>query len=364
MRRSDAQRPWRGSADAKPSMRPVQPTRHSRPRSKRSTRGFRQALCGLLSCAAISGCSAQRLLPSAGFTQVLGRQHPLAGQVWNVARAAPSNPEELHNALENAAFVVLGETHDNRDHHLLQAQLVERFTTTHRHAHIAFEMLDEDQAAALSGRAPVTADELARRVHWDSSGWPAFELYRPVFTQALANGARIVAAHPNAKHVRESMAGVTESEAQSLRLNTPLDAQQQAAQREEIRASHCGQAPDAMVSAMQLAQSYKDAFMARALIRTGAPSLLLAGRGHARNDRAVPLFLRRQGAASVLSVAFVDVENDRTQVSDYDVGAFDFVVFTPRVTDEDACERFKAQLDAMRKQHAAPGAPIGGSTGP
>jgi uncharacterized iron-regulated protein len=305
----------------------------------------------------LGGCTAQHVLrPPGGFTQTLGRAHPLSGRVWDVSRHELSTPSGLLAALERAAFVVLGETHDNRDHHLLQAELLQHFAATHEHAAVAFEMLDENQASELGG-AGTTADALAARVHWSASGWPPFELYRPVFEAAIAARAHIVAAHPSAAHVRASMAGVSEIEARALHLDRALPPQQQEAQRDEIRAGHCGQAPDAMVSAMQRAQSYKDAFMARALVQSGPPTLLVAGRGHARGDRGVPLFLRRFGIASVLSVAFVEVEDERTRALDYDIAAFDFVVFTPRVTDEDACERFKRQLESMRGQHGAAAAP-------
>lgn len=329
-------------------------------------RAARVVLCvALAASAALGGCATEHLLrPTGGFTQQLGRRHPLAGHVWNVARGAACMPDELEDALDRADFVVLGETHDNRDHHLLEAELVRQFAHAHEHVHehdaaherarIAFEMLDEDQAASL--RSPFkTPEELARRVHWSESGWPAFELYRPVFARAIAAGMRIVAAHPSATHVRDSMHGIAAGEALRLRLDLPLAARQQAAQREEIRASHCGHANDAMLLAMQQAQAYKDAFMAAAMLQAAAPTVLIAGRGHARNDRAVPLFLHRAGAKSVLSIAFIDVDDDHTRASDYDIAAYDFVVFTPRVTDQDPCQQFKVQLEAMRKRRGTAG---------
>jgi uncharacterized iron-regulated protein len=301
----------------------------------------------------LGGCTSQSVLrPPGGFTQTLGRAHPLSGRVLDLSRRELSTPSRLLAALERADFVVLGETHDNRDHHLLQAELLRHFAATHEHAAVAFEMLDENQASELRHGA-ATADALAARVRWSASAWPAFELYRPVFDAAIAAHLRIVAAHPSAAHVRASMGGVPETEARALHLDLALPARQQEAQRDEIRAGHCGHAPDTMVTAMQRAQSYKDAFMARALVQSGPRTLLVAGRGHARNDRGVPVFLRRFGIASVLSVAFVEVEDEHTRALDYDIAAFDFVVFTPRVTDEDACERFKRQLEAMRAQHDA-----------
>jgi uncharacterized iron-regulated protein len=309
--------------------------------------------------AAAEGCATQQplLQPAHGFTHRLGRTHVLAGRILDVAAHTLVAPAVLFGALNETRFALLGETHDNRDHHLLQAQLIEAFAHSHPRPSVGFEMLDETQAAPLAQLSATTTPEtLAQQVAWSNSGWPAFELYRPVFAAALAGGGRIVAAHPSTDHVRASLKGVDANETRALHLDQPLPESQQAAQREEIRESHCGHAPDAMVSAMQSAQSYKDAFMARALVQAGPPALLITGRGHARKDRGVPLFLQRSGAGGVLSIAFMEVVDDKSRPSDYDVSAFDFVVFTPRETDEDPCEQFKRQLEAMH-QHAAPPAP-------
>jgi uncharacterized iron-regulated protein len=204
------------------------------------------------------------------------------------------------------------------------------------------------QEPASLGETLRTADELAARVHWEDSGWPELRIYRPVFEVALAHSVPLLAAHPSAEHVRASMHGLAPDEAAALKLDRPLPEPQIAAQRDEIRDSHCGHANDAMLTAMQRAQVYKDAFMARALVHTQRETALIAGRGHARNDRAVPYFLHRHGAERVVSVAFVDVADDRLSPTDYDVEAFDFVVFTPRVSDEDPCEAFRKQLEQMR----------------
>jgi uncharacterized iron-regulated protein len=275
----------------------------------------------------------------------------LVGRVYDVAEQRFVAPAALEKALARASLVVLGETHDNRDHHALEAQLLQKFAATHPGARVGFEMLDADQAVLLARPpAPANADELAERVAWAKSGWPEFALYRPVFERALAAHLPIVAAHPAAASVRASLHAIAADEAQALHLDLPLPAAQQAAQQAEIRDAHCGHAPAAMVSAMQRAQSFKDAFMARALLRAGLPALLVTGRGHARKDRGVPLFWLRSGRAS-LSIGLVDVADAALAPRDYDVGAFDLVVFTPRVSDEDPCQRFREQLEHM--QHGA-----------
>jgi uncharacterized iron-regulated protein len=106
-----------------------------------------------------------------------------------------------------------------------------------------------------------------------------------------------------------------------------------------------------MVEPMVQAQVFKDAWLARALADAHAPAALVAGRGHVHLARGVPRALRRQGLSNVLSIAMIDVEDAKVLPADYDVAAYDFALFTPRTTDESACERFQKQLEHMRKQH-------------
>jgi uncharacterized iron-regulated protein len=310
-------------------------------------------LRGLLALCMVAavGCttSNSQLVPDKGFSSQLGGQHILLGQVYR--GPARVTRDALFSALGHARYVVLGETHDNRDHHQLQAQLVQQFLAAQPGAAVAFEMLDEDDTGALSAQ---TASELEQRVDWANSGWPDFALYRPVFDAAFSAHARVVAAHPSTEHVRASMQGVAEAEARALHIDQPLPEAQIQAQHDEIRESHCGHAPDQMLTAMQRAQVYKDAFMARAVTQTHVPTVLIAGRGHARNDRAVPYFLKRAGSSATLSIAFIEVEDGREDPSTYDTEAFDYVIFTPRASNEDPCEKFRKQLEQMR-QHPGGG---------
>jgi hypothetical protein len=135
-----------------------------------------------------------------------------------------------------------------------------------------------------------------------------------------------------------------------LGLDRPLSPERQAPMATEIRDAHCGQIPEGMVEGMVAAQRARDAQMARSLAEaaTADGGLLIAGAGHVRTDRGVPVDLAAVApGARVLSVAFVEVRDDRRDPGTYAerFGAatlpFDFVWFTPRVDDRDPCERFR-----------------------
>jgi uncharacterized iron-regulated protein len=325
------------------------------------TEGMRSRLLVLSAVMLVSACAhRESFAPAAGFRHALGREHPLSGRVWSPGENRFVPPALLLSHVRASRWLVLGETHDNVDHHLLEARLVDAFLSTHPQASVALEMLDETQAPALAEPGPRSASELAERVRWADSGWPDFALYEPVFRAVFAGGGRVVAAHPSRAHVKASMAGVPDELRAPLKLEAALPKPLHDTFAQEIRDSHCGYAPEGMVVPMVRAQTFKDAWMARALVDAGAPALLIAGRGHADEQRGVPRYLRAHGIDPVLTVAFMDVAEGREQPRDYDVAAYDFVVFTPRTTDESACERFKKQLERM--QHAPASAPAHGET--
>jgi uncharacterized iron-regulated protein len=111
-----------------------------------------RALALALCCAfaAISCGAPARLMPTTGYELQLGRQHPLSGRVYAPAARDFRSPSQLTAALENARYLILGETHDNPDHHRLQAQLLAIFLAQHPAAQVGFEMLDETAGASIA----------------------------------------------------------------------------------------------------------------------------------------------------------------------------------------------------------------------
>lgn len=308
----------------------------------------------LLLCSLLGACAGRSTLtPEAGFSLPLGREEPLTGRIWSTQRRAFATRKELFAAVRQSRFLLLGETHDNADHHQLEATLLGTWLDAQDQARVGFEMIDEEQAPALSDPIPTRADALASKLRWSESGWPDFALYKPVFEVALARRASLFAAHPSRARVRSAMHAIDPQQARALALDPPLPAAERDALAKEIRDSHCGHAPEAMLAPMIAAQSFKDAWMARALHDAGAPAALVAGRGHIRNDRGIPVFLKRRGATGVLSVAMLDVDRGHDDSTDYELSAYDFVVFTPRTSDASACDRFREQLERMRHPPAA-----------
>jgi uncharacterized iron-regulated protein len=300
------------------------------------------------------------------FQSEIDRDHPLVGRLWDVAAAQFVSEDELARALAPAKFVVLGEKHDNPDHHMLQARMLGHVLSLRPEPpSVVFEMIDLslqpkiDRALAAH---PADPDALAAAVDWARSGWPDFRIYRPVFARALDAGAPIVAAGLDRdvamRLAREGEAALDPELARRFALDRPLSDSAREALREEMRRAHCGLLPETMLDAMVLVQRARDAQFAARLHAAADPgaAVLITGNGHARKDRGVPAQLAKAFAAEALSVGLLEVQASWRDPAEYAAafGAsalpFDYVWFTPRASDEDPCE-------ALRGAHGSHGEP-------
>ncbi len=308
-------------------------------------------LLGLSATAALPA----RAEPLPAFTAPLLRDHPLVGKVWLPGPGRFATPDEVVALARAADAVLLGETHDNADHHALQAWMLGRLTEPGRRPLVALEMIDSGQEAALRRHleaAPDDADGLGAALDWDKSGWPAWTMYRPVAEAALRAGAPLSPANLTRAQVRAIARGEDNSPLPAL----PAD--QIALMENEIKTGHCGMLPDKAVAGMVRVQRSRDAVMAQALSRgldrtDGA--VLIAGAGHVRTDHGVPAVLAAdRPQAKVFALAFLEAKQDETDPAAYgrlfDSPSlpFDAVWFTPRAEREDQCEAFRRHMEQKK----------------
>lgn len=293
--------------------------------------------------------------PPPAFTTPLERDHPLVGKVWLPASGRFIGVDELVAQARAADAVLLGETHDNADHHALQAWMLGRVVEGGRKPLVAFEMIDAGQEDALRRALeaqPGDAAGLGAALNWEKSGWPDWALYRPIAQTALTAGAALAPANLPREQVRAIAKGETDP------VLPDLAADQIAAIGSEIKEGHCGMLPDAAVPAMVKVQRSRDATMAQALARglaDGRGAVLIAGAGHTRTDHGVPVALATLApTARVLALAFIEVKQGASDPAAYgeqfDSPAlpFDAVWFTPRAEREDQCEALKRHLEKKK----------------
>jgi uncharacterized iron-regulated protein len=318
----------------------------------------------LITLVLIVACAPSLRIDVPAWQAPLEREHVLAGRVWDVAATRMTDPAALAPRLARARFVLLGEKHDNPDHHRLQATLVRALVASGRRPAVAFEMLDTAQAAALADHlatSPRDADRLGDAVGWRESGWPPWSEYKPIAEAALEAGLPLLAANLPAVVVsavaRGNRSALPPTLVTAYELDRPPPSDMEAAMAAEIRDAHCGHANPMMVVNMVAAQRARDAQMADTLLSATADgAVLIAGTGHVRRDRGVPMYLRaRAPADAIAAVAFVEVEAGVTKPDAYAARfsatslPFDYVWFTPRVDADDPCERFRRSLERLRR---------------
>ncbi|MCB9653675.1 MAG: ChaN family lipoprotein [Deltaproteobacteria bacterium] len=290
-----------------------------------------------------------------------GHGHPLVGRIWDTRGQTFVTESQLIDRVAATRNVLLGEIHDNEDHHRLQARVIRRRAekTALSPGRLVVEMLTLDQQIAVDAALqahPGDADALGRAVEWDQSGWPSWSMYRPVFEAALQAGLEVRAANLSRADAMKISAHEMEIDANLAhrhRLNEPLPGPLEASLVRELIEGHCNMLPQFMIPPMIQIQRLRDALMADAIIAPDAPrsSVLIAGLGHVRTDRGVPYYLRMAQASSI-SIGFIEVQDDQTEPSQYatvpesaDSAAFDVLWFTARRADRDHCaelrERFK-----------------------
>jgi uncharacterized iron-regulated protein len=275
-----------------------------------------------------------------------GAGHPLLGQIYRVADGRPVSEGDLLEAAVAADFVLIGERHDNRDHHRLQAEIVsalQRDADTPRA--VAFEMIGADRQLAMVEYLDAHPDDaagLGAAAGWAASGWPDWALYEPIARAALASGAQIVAADLSEEQKR----AVFERGARALRTSfvrrTGLDRDLAVALtsdvQDELRDTDCLKSSPEVLSGMYQVQRARDAMLADRLAAASGKGggILIAGNDRVRNDRGVPWYLTRlKPGARTLSIALVEVEDgQRQRPADL---PYDYVWFTARVEGGDPC---------------------------
>jgi len=291
--------------------------------------------------------------PAASWLSPLGRDHPMVGRIEAIAAHRTLEPAALFEALAEARVALLGEKHDNPDHHALQAQAIDALVARGRKPAVVFEMIERGQQAALDAaraRAPGDVDAIAAALDWERSGWPQWSLYRPVFESAVRHGLPILAGSLDRARVmdvaRRGTAALPPSFVAEHRLTEPSADASAEALRAEMRQAHCSMLPESMLDAMVLVQRARDAMLASqihaALARAGSV-VLIAGNGHARKDRGVPRYLERAYGVATAVLALLeflpDIHEVRGLAPDDAGGAlpYDYVWLTPRASDEDPC---------------------------
>ena len=261
--------------------------------------------------------------------------HPLVGAIVD-AQGRTVTREALMAAVGGAPVVLVGEKHDNPDHHRLEAELIAARLQAKPGSAVVFEMLDEAQAPHLPALAAGDdLDAIHRKLDWPAKGWD-LAVYGPLFQATVADGKLV------AGNIGKAMIGRLYAEGEALVAADPRFASVAKATpvvRERlldtIFEAHCRMQARESLAPMLAIQLAKDASMAEAL-RRETPAMLIAGGEHARGDSGVASHGVGEGA---VVVQLVEVREGQDDAADYreDVGPADYLWFTPATESKDYC---------------------------
>ena len=308
----------------------------------------------LLTCPLYALVAAALLQSAAAAPADLHADHPLSGTLWDARSGKPAAEKALFAEAAAADWVLLGEKHDNAEHHRLQALVIDELGRRGRRLAVVWEMAQPEHAEALRRVNLDTVDDLGKALAWQTRGWPDWREYQPIAEAALIHRMPMFPGKPSRDLVRRVADGQALPEDASADLDwaRQYPAAVKAELLEELADSHCGMLPEGALAPMAEVQRFWDAWMAAAMRRAVAPAvgtesaLLIAGSGHVREDRAVPWYLEGDS----VTLALVEVAAGRDEATDYpafDARLFDYVWFTPQVERDDPCKAFL-------KQHAQP----------
>jgi uncharacterized iron-regulated protein len=258
---------------------------------------------------------------------------------------------DWESRLRGDTIALLGEVHDNAEHHRLRLEILRRAFAAGWRPAIAMEQLDRERQADIN-RARVEKPRDAQHVidratqtgSTNRGNWN-WNFYRPFVALALEYDVPLIAANLSnadiSKVVREGYAAVFDAaQVNSLGLNAAVPADLQAAQERAIDIGHCNALPAKVVPAMARGQMARDAVMASIVSQHAARGVvLLAGNGHVRRDNGIARWQNAAAQRRTLAVGFLEASGSPQRD-----GAFDAVVITAAAQRDDPCIAFKQRM--------------------
>ncbi len=243
----------------------------------------------------------------------------------------------LAERLRQQDLVLLGELHDNSQHHRLRGELIARFArpgTT-----VVAEHLPTGARVATGGALQGDLEAAG----FDARGW-GWPLHESLFGDIRAQALPLVGGNLPKGYSKQLMAGgeakLTDALATPYR-QAPLATAASAKLDGDLVDGHCGQLPVRYLAPMRLVQRATDISMANALL-ANTPAVLVAGNGHVRRDYGVPQVLEALAPSlKISSVGFYERGGDRRELIKSLAGRYDYVWLTEGAGRSDPCENFK-----------------------
>lgn len=257
---------------------------------------------------------------------------PLAGKIWDLRSNTFTTPDELLKQLEPNSWLILGETHENLDHHRIQTEIIDTLAEQGRMGSLALEMANSEQQVLLDQAHAGDLEITPKTLQWQR-GWP-WEWYEAPVKKGLERASRVVAADLT----RAAKMDAYRDEA----LEVPAKPAYQEFMLELLFQSHCEQMPKSQLGSMLRVQYARDLNMLEAMQNNTNPeavNILLAGTVHTRYDIGIPYWSEDLKSTTVLMIAADTNPDPMAYYPDTysDQPIADYLLFTPPTEYESGC---------------------------
>ncbi|MBN0988263.1 ChaN family lipoprotein [Amphritea pacifica] len=301
-----------------------------------------------------SGCQLRSRMPQnqppTGAAQPLEEPidaHPLSGKILSMVSGGAISREALFAKLRHSRFVLVGEKHDNPEHHQRELQLLQALQQGPQ-TRLVLEMLDEQQGKAINGLNSASSEtQIQEQLHWNDHSWP-WQDYGPLIGAALSHNNQLRAGNLSKPFLMQIYrSGVPDQP----RLTTVGGISQtiRSTIQQQVYESHCRTMPLEQMGPMTDIQISRDASMAYALseqLDKQMQAILITGAFHARKDTGVPQHLQKLTSDPVITILLTEVDNTIKTVQEAvknNAGMADYIWFTSRSEEKDYCASLRQQ---------------------
>ena len=298
------------------------------------------------------GCQAQLAVPQT-WESPLYADGQLVGKIWDSNRDQFIDQQQLIQRINDSRYLLLGEKHDNPDHHALQKTMLDYYLQQQRVGSVAFEMMESDKQELLDEIANIEfsgLDQIRNYLQWDEEGWD-WPFYGPLIESSYNAGVGISAGNITSEFMGQVYGGGLPAGAVDVLDETVIEKLNAG-----IDESHCGMLPESQFPAMVRVQQARDFSMAGSVSAkesSGKLNVLIAGNFHVRQDLGVPNYLLAADDTlnrnQIVSLSFQEVDSSELSPQEYlqqfnEVKAFDFIWFTPAISNEDYCASLRGEV--------------------
>lgn len=274
------------------------------------------------------------------FSQGLGLALALTTLRLTPARAASlQEPEALLGLAQSADWLLLGELHDQPEHHRVRAQLLQSLKP---------EILVFEQLPLLPEPVRLLADQpllpQLEALGFDAKAW-GWPLHEPIFQIAASLATPILGGNLTQKQLRAASRQGLEALSPELQQGyaslAPLTDSGLSALKQDLRVGHCNMLPEVALPGMVMIQRIRDLCMAQSMAK-GQRAVLIAGNGHVRKDYGVPQILQQQAdSRRVVSIGFTEAGEDGLEAAEQML--YDGIWITSPLERPDPCEAFRSR---------------------